>query len=81
MFIFEAAFQHKKRSGGIHLALKYHADVAGETRLYGPKEGAARREEGSRKQTEKSGMSRMPSRDRASHQCAQYSISMSISSN
>lgn len=53
MFIFEAAFQHEKRSRGIHSALKYHADVAGETRLYGPKEGAARREEGSRKPTRK----------------------------
>ncbi|WP_390346965.1 hypothetical protein ACFJIS_06160 [Variovorax boronicumulans] len=53
MFIFEAAFQHEKRSGGIHSALKYHADVAEETRLYGPKEGAARREEGSRKPTRK----------------------------
>lgn len=53
MFIFEAAFQNEKRSRGIHSALKYHADVAGETRLYGPKEGATRREEGSRKPTRK----------------------------
>ncbi|PIF76389.1 hypothetical protein CLU95_3549 [Variovorax sp. 54] len=53
MFIFEAAFQSEKRSRGIRSALKYYADIAEETRLYDPKEGANRREECSRKPTRK----------------------------